>query len=156
MTQPSPLPLLQVEKLAGRYGRKEALRDVSFSLDAGSVLTSSTRRPLSARRTAVAQASDVLPTPPLPVKKTNRGKSARNVTTALASTILPYAVWARQQQPPPPQHPPLEAGALAASPGEPVVVAGADTGVSPRSTRAGESGALSTRPASCRSRPRDG
>ena len=38
MTQPSPLPLLQVEKLAGRYGRKEALRDVSFSLDAGSVL----------------------------------------------------------------------------------------------------------------------
>ena len=37
--------------------------------EAGSVETSRTRRPASASATAVAQASDVLPTPPLPVKK---------------------------------------------------------------------------------------
>ena len=36
--------------------------------DAGSVLTSSTRFPRSARPTATAQASEVFPTPPLPVK----------------------------------------------------------------------------------------
>ncbi len=40
------------------------------TFDAGSVLTSRTRAPASARWTAVAQAIDVLPTPPLPVKKT--------------------------------------------------------------------------------------
>ena len=41
----------------------------SSRFDAGSVLTSSTRRPRSASATAVAQATLVLPTPPLPVKK---------------------------------------------------------------------------------------
>lgn len=40
----------------------------SSRLDAGSVETSRTRLPRSARATAVAQASVVLPTPPLPVK----------------------------------------------------------------------------------------
>ena len=45
---------------------------------AGSVLTKSTRRPLSASRTALAQASDVLPTPPLPVKNKCRGAVVRN------------------------------------------------------------------------------
>ena len=38
-------------------------------LEAGSVLTRSTRLPSSASRMAVAQAMEVLPTPPLPVKK---------------------------------------------------------------------------------------
>ena len=37
------------------------------------MLTSRTFRPRSARCSAVAQASDVLPTPPLPVKKRKRG-----------------------------------------------------------------------------------
>ncbi len=41
------------------------------TFDAGSVLTSSTRLPLSHKATALAHASDVLPTPPLPVKKRN-------------------------------------------------------------------------------------
>ena len=40
--------------------------------DAGSVLTSSTRRPPSASAMAEAHASEVLPTPPLPVKKRKR------------------------------------------------------------------------------------
>src|ERR1019366_3531187 len=41
-------------------------------LEAGSVLTSKTVRPLSASATAVAHARDVLPTPPLPVKNRSR------------------------------------------------------------------------------------
>jgi hypothetical protein len=41
---------------------------ISSRLEAGSVLTSRTRRPRSARQMAVAHASEVLPTPPLPVK----------------------------------------------------------------------------------------
>jgi len=41
-------------------------------LDAASVLTSSTREPPSASWMAVAVDRDVLPTPPLPVKKTYR------------------------------------------------------------------------------------
>src|SRR6516162_4063234 len=41
--------------------------------EAGSVLTISTSRPASPRRTALAHAKDVLPTPPLPVKKRWRG-----------------------------------------------------------------------------------
>src|SRR5665647_1996557 len=44
----------------------------SSRFDAGSVLTSSTRLPASARPMAVAQAAEVLPTPPLPVKKRMR------------------------------------------------------------------------------------
>src|SRR5690606_17196573 len=43
------------------------------TLEAGSVLTRSTRLPWAASCTAVAQAMEVLPTPPLPVKKRNRG-----------------------------------------------------------------------------------
>ena len=45
----------------------------SSRFDAGSVLTSSTRFPASARATAVALATEVLPTPPLPVKNRLRG-----------------------------------------------------------------------------------
>ena len=44
----------------------------SSRFEAGSVLTSSTRFPLSASAMADAQASDVLPTPPLPVKNRKR------------------------------------------------------------------------------------
>ncbi len=40
----------------------------SSRFEAGSVLTSNTRRPWSASAMAVAQEMDVLPTPPLPVK----------------------------------------------------------------------------------------
>ena len=43
------------------------------TLEAGSVLTSSTRCPPSASWMAVAQAIEVLPTPPLPVKNRKRG-----------------------------------------------------------------------------------
>ena len=42
------------------------------------MLTSSTRRPASASWIAVAQAIEVLPTPPLPVKKRKRGALSRN------------------------------------------------------------------------------
>ena len=48
----------------------------SSRLDAGSVLTSSTRRPARANRNAHAHESEVLPTPPLPVKKRNRVEPA--------------------------------------------------------------------------------
>ena len=41
----------------------------SSRLEAGSVLTISTRLPASASASPVAQDSEVLPTPPLPVKK---------------------------------------------------------------------------------------
>ena len=44
----------------------------SSRLDAGSVLTSNTRRPASARAIAVALAAEVLPTPPFPVKNSMR------------------------------------------------------------------------------------
>src|SRR5690554_2765866 len=44
--------------------------NTSCRLEAGSVLTNRTFLPLSARLTAVAQAIEVLPTPPLPVKNT--------------------------------------------------------------------------------------
>src|SRR6188768_2997184 len=44
----------------------------SSRLEAGSVLTKSTRLPSSAKAIAVAQAAEVLPTPPLPVKKSMR------------------------------------------------------------------------------------
>src|ERR1035437_2779718 len=47
------------------------------TLDAGSVLTNSTRCPASASWMAVAQAIEVLPTPPLPVKKRKRGGCSR-------------------------------------------------------------------------------
>src|SRR5512135_368169 len=46
----------------------------SSRFEAGSVLTRSTRRPRSARPTAVAPATEVLPTPPLPVKNRFRVK----------------------------------------------------------------------------------
>ncbi len=48
------------------------------TLDAGSVLTSNTWRPASASVIAVAQAIEVLPTPPLPVKNRKRGARSRN------------------------------------------------------------------------------
>ena len=46
--------------------------NTSSRFEAGSVLTSNTRPPRSARATAVAQASDVFPTPPFPVKNRMR------------------------------------------------------------------------------------
>src|ERR1039458_9317484 len=49
----------------------------SSRLDAGSVLTSNTRLPRSARAMAEAQARDVFPTPPLPVKKRKREGASR-------------------------------------------------------------------------------
>jgi hypothetical protein len=49
------------------------------TFDAGSVLTRSTWRPASASRTAVAQAIEVLPTPPLPVKNRKRVGASRNL-----------------------------------------------------------------------------
>src|ERR1035437_8650580 len=45
--------------------------------DAGSVLTSKTRRPRSARAISEAQSRDVFPTPPLPVKKRKREGASR-------------------------------------------------------------------------------
>src|ERR1035437_2091084 len=48
------------------------------TLEAGAVLTSRTFFPALARGTAVAHAMEVLPTPPLPVKKRNRGALSRN------------------------------------------------------------------------------
>ncbi len=48
------------------------------TLEAGSVLTSSTFFPARARVIALAQAMEVFPTPPLPVKNRNRGASFRN------------------------------------------------------------------------------
>src|SRR5512135_1117546 len=54
----------------------------SSRFEAGSVLTRSTRWPWSARPTAVAPATEVLPTPPLPVKNRLRvkgpGRTMRN------------------------------------------------------------------------------
>ena len=54
------------------------------TLEAGSVLTSSTDAPPSARRTALAQAMEVLPTPPLPVKKRKRGARSRKSGVAIS------------------------------------------------------------------------
>ncbi len=65
------------------------------TLEAGSVLTSRTRLPCRARCSAVAQATEVLPTPPLPVKNTNLGGSYRNVIAVIA-----------QQHPDEPEHSP--------------------------------------------------
>ena len=48
-----------------------AVPNTSARFDAGSVLTTSTRRPASASATATALATVVFPTPPLPVKNTN-------------------------------------------------------------------------------------
>src|SRR5665811_2165233 len=52
------------------------------TFEAGSVLTSRTFLPALARVSAAAQAMEVLPTPPLPVKKRNRGASSRNFMSA--------------------------------------------------------------------------
>ena len=54
------------------------------TLDAGSVLTNNTFRPCAVSVMAVAQAIEVLPTPPLPVKKRNRGGLSRNLMSATA------------------------------------------------------------------------
>src|SRR5450631_3385742 len=48
-----------------------AISSISSRFDAGSVLTSRTRNPRSARPMAVAHAREVFPTPPLPVKNKN-------------------------------------------------------------------------------------
>ena len=66
---------IDVESRQARHGR-DALRrsgeldaNTSSRFEAGSVLTRSTRLPASASAMAVAQAVDVLPAPPLPVKR---------------------------------------------------------------------------------------
>ena len=59
-------------------GCPRARPSISSRLEAGSVLTSSTDLPPSASDRAVAQAIEVLPTPPLPVKNRKRVGSARN------------------------------------------------------------------------------
>src|SRR5574343_1644672 len=60
---------------------------ISSRLEAASVLTSSTRRPASARAMAVAVETDVLPTPPLPVKKMNRvGSFSQSMKEVLISS----------------------------------------------------------------------
>src|SRR5450759_513808 len=74
----------------------------SSRFDAGSVLTSSTRRPASARSMAVAQAVDVLPAPPLPVKnRIGVGSSITVSPSLLASSsgpsLRPSATGARRR-----------------------------------------------------------
>ena len=56
------------------------------TLEAGSVLTNKTFLPWPARRIAVAHATEVLPTPPLPVKKRKRGGWSRKFITAISSS----------------------------------------------------------------------
>ena len=53
----------------------------SSRFEAGSVLASSTRLPRSASAIAVAQASEVLPTPPLPVKNRKRVGASSNAAS---------------------------------------------------------------------------
>src|SRR4029453_11979616 len=62
-----------------------AVVNTSSRFDAGSVLTSNTFLPASASAIATAQAVDVLPTPPLPVKKrlrVSRSSKPRRFLTA--------------------------------------------------------------------------
>ncbi|SKF62620.1 Uncharacterised protein [Mycobacteroides abscessus subsp. abscessus] len=65
------------------------------TLLAGSVLTSSTRLPWLARWTAVAQATVVLPTPPLPVKKKCRGGFCRKAVITGSFGVLGSGVVVR-------------------------------------------------------------
>src|ERR1035438_1698975 len=55
------------------------------TFEAGSVLTSRTFFPALASVSAAAHAIEVLPTPPLPVKKRNRGALSRNFMSAPSS-----------------------------------------------------------------------
>src|SRR5512140_859840 len=65
----------------------------SSRFDAGSVLTRRTRDPPSASATAAAQASDVFPTPPFPVKKRNRvGPSRKRRPPAGATAASATAI----------------------------------------------------------------
>ena len=64
-----------------------SMEKTSCRFDAGSVLMSRTCFPASARATAVAQATDVLPTPPLPVRKRYfSGRRERDHKESLAVT----------------------------------------------------------------------
>src|SRR5450759_3278789 len=65
-----------------------------LTLDAGSVLTSRTRLPWLTRCKAVAQATEVLPAPPLPVKNRNRGGLSRNNMSAALSAAAGRAATA--------------------------------------------------------------
>src|SRR5512135_543827 len=67
----------------------------SSRFEAGSVLTRSTRRPWSARPTAVAPATEVLPTPPLPVKNRFRvkGPGMTMMNPPLATPALRAGRW---------------------------------------------------------------
>src|ERR1035437_10429880 len=76
--------------------------NISSRFDAGSVLTSNTRFLASARTIAVAQANDVFPTPPFPVKNSCGGGAIRSLrggadmagllSWAVASVIVPKCV----------------------------------------------------------------
>ena len=70
----------------------------SSRFDAGSVLTSSTRFPRSANSTAVAQASEVFPTPPLPVKNRFRVAFSMNCMRVSLCPNLPSILWCRSFQ----------------------------------------------------------
>ena len=66
---------------------RSSMPSISSRLDAASVLTSSTRLPASASVNAVALDSEVLPTPPLPVKKRYRVGWFRNPTPAGSNQV---------------------------------------------------------------------
>ena len=77
------------------------MRSASTLNSSKSVLMSSTRFPASASRTAAAHATEVLPTPPLPVKNRTRVGAFRNSMSWPSGVIA----W-DQQQPVEPQHEP--------------------------------------------------
>src|SRR6187399_1425951 len=86
-----------VTPTTGRGTPASGVSSTSSRLDAGSVLTRSTLRPRSASATAVAHATLVLPTPPLPVKKRLRGARSRRsmgAPSAAARLALHVRAWA--------------------------------------------------------------
>jgi hypothetical protein len=84
--------------MAERPGTSEIGRGVSVSvrpnisskLDAGSVLTNSTLFPTSAKTMATAQARDVFPTPPFPVKNSCGGGARRSPRSGAVTAGVLY------------------------------------------------------------------
>ena len=68
-----------------------AIPNTCPTLEAGSVLTNNTLRPESANEIAAAQANEVLPTPPLPVKNKNLGELLRNLSLLMAKVYVALA-----------------------------------------------------------------
>ena len=64
-------------------------------VDEVTVLTSSTRFPARAREMAVAQAMEVFPTPPLPVKNRKRGGASRNFMSGSEPFSSSWCRWCR-------------------------------------------------------------